>query len=258
MKFTIGADIEVMLEKDGELVSAVPILPPDTEGLKLPNGKIFYDNVLAEFTVTPSKSSNEFVKNITENLHGALDIVSKHSMKLRMQASARYPRKELDSDQARRFGCSPDYDAYDLCVNQVAMEAAETDLRSAGAHIHFAHDIFADPMKVVEMIKLMDLFIGVPSITMDNSPEAKERRTLYGKAGAHRPKNYPGGEYRALSNFWVKNPKTIQWVYNTTKKCLELLLDGRTVSNLGFDEQEVRRIINEADEVAAKELIKKL
>ena len=175
-----------------------------------------------------------------------------------MQASARYPKEELESNAAKRFGCSPDFCAYEMKVNEVAFDAHETDLRSAGAHIHFSHEIFADPYKVIDMVKLMDLFIGVPGVVMDDSAAAKERRTLYGKAGAHRPKDYPGGEYRTLSNFWIKEEASIRWAYAQTQRCLELVLDGESVTSLGHDEQEVRRIINEGDVTAAKELTKAL
>jgi len=255
IEWTCGADIEMMLEKDGKLISAVPLLPSDQHANKLPHGTVFHDNVLAEFTIKPASSHEEFVRYIRGNVHAIEQALSKNGVKTRIAASAHYPESELESDQAKRFGCSPDFDAYALVHNKVAAEAHETDLRSAGGHIHFSHPIFEDPYKIVEMIKLMDLFLGVPSIVLEQSPAAAERRTLYGKAGAHRPKNYPGGEYRALSNFWMKDEKTIQWVYDQTQKCLELLLSNQTVTELGFDEKEIQRIINEADIKAAKALM---
>jgi hypothetical protein len=255
MKWTIGADIEVMLEKDGKLVSAVPVLPRDDRGADLPNGKIFHDNVLAEFTVTPSGSESEFATNILDNLTAAKEMLEQHQIEFRVQASARYDATELNCRDAQVFGCSPDFDAYAMCVNRVADDADETDLRTAGGHIHFSHEIFEDPFKVIEMIKLMDLYLGVPSILKDNTREAQERRSLYGKAGAHRPKRYPGGEYRSLSNFWIKDEATIKWAYKQTEKCLQSLLDGKTVVELGYDEAEIQRIINEADETAARALV---
>jgi hypothetical protein len=249
MDWTIGTDIEMMLEKAGKLVSAVPILGND--GVSLPHGQIFYDNVLAEFTVNPSSSRKSFIKTIRENLDAATALFAKNDIVYRVISSARYPMTELQSDAAKLFGCSPDYDAYSLTVNEVAQSAEETDLRSAGGHIHFGHSIFGDPYKVVDMIKLMDLYLGVPSVLKDNTPEAKERRVLYGKAGAHRPRDYPGGEYRSLSNWWIRNDDSIGWVYDQTERCLDHLLSGNTVQSLGFDELEIQRVINEGDEVVA-------
>lgn len=157
MDWTIGADIEVMLEKNGKLISAVALLPSDQCANELPHGTVFHDNVLAEFTIKPASSHKEFAQYILENVHAIEQALLKDGVKTRITASARYPKSELESDQAKRFGCSPDYDAYALKVNQVTAEAHETDLRSAGGHIHFSHPIFEDPYKVIDMIKLMDL-----------------------------------------------------------------------------------------------------
>ncbi len=254
MNWTIGADVEIMLEKQGKLISAVPLFPSDQHADELPHGTVFHDNVLAEFTIKPASSYEEFARHILENVSAIEQALLKDNVKTRIVASARYPQSELESDQAKRFGCSPDYDAYELCHNEVTAEAHETDLRSAGGHIHFAHLIFADPYKVVEMVKLMDVFLGVPSIILDDTPESKERRVLYGKASAHRPKNYPGGEARILSNFWIKSSQLIKWAYSGTEHCLKSVLDNQTVVSLGLEEKEIQRIINEADIVAAKQL----
>jgi hypothetical protein len=95
------------------------------------------------------------------------------------------------------------------------------------------------------MVKLMDLYLGLPSLIHDSGPEANERRTLYGAAGAHRPKpEYPGGEYRSLSNFWMKDARLIGWVYDMTEVCLAHVVNGDTVESLGFDAEEIKTIID--------------
>ena len=245
MKFTIGADIEFMLEKDGELISAIPVLGHD--GRELPHGRIFFDNVLAEFTVDPADSREGFVNNVWKNFNAAKEQFAKDGIGVRLTASAHYPESELDTDEARLFGCSPDYCAYELQVNEVAAAADETTLRTAGGHIHFSHPIFEDPYKIVEMIKMMDLRIGTLSVIKDNTPEAIERRSLYGSAGAHRPKEYPGGEYRPLSNWWIKDVENINHIYTLTERCLQDIVDGKTVESMGFDAEHIRQIINEGN-----------
>jgi len=255
MKFMIGTDAEIMLKKRNKFVSAIPVL--GKKGAKLPFGKLFYDNVLAEFTVKPAKNSKDFIKHIQRNLKAAERYFKKKGIEIYFVSSAHYPKKELGHPMAKVFGCSPDYNAYDVCVNKVSSSASKTNLRSAGAHVHFSNKVFADPYKVIEMIKMMDLILGVPSLIIDNTPEAKERRKLYGKAGAHRQKEeYPGGEYRTISNFWIKTPELINWVYCGTAKSLGEILKGNTVSKLGFNEKKIRKIIDTGNIKRAEALCK--
>ncbi len=256
MDFTIGADIEFMLEKDGGLVSAVPVL--GHEGRELPYGRIFFDNVLAEFTVDPAASRDGFINNVWENLEEARRQFAKDGIGIRVAASAHFPQDELETDEAKLFGCSPDFCAYELAVNKLSCNAEDTTLRTAGAHVHFCHPVFEDPFKVVEMIKLMDLRLGILSVVEDDTDEARERRSLYGAAGAHRPKEYPGGEYRPMSNWWIRDRESIGIVYDLTSRCLQDLVDGQTVNSLGFDPETVRNTINNGDVVVAKEILEKL
>lgn len=264
MKWTIGADIEMMLARYNRLISAVPVL--GKAGKELPHGHIFFDNVLAEFTVTPADNKDDFVKNIVGNMGAAKKIFELQGIEVKMDASNLYPSDELQTAEAQQFGCSPDFDAYDLVQNEVAEEAHETNFRTAGGHIHFAHEYFGEceddddnAMRVVEMIKMMDLYLGVPSIIRDRTNASVSRRALYGKAGAHRwiPR-YPGGEYRTLSNFWTKNAEGVQWAYEQTEKALSLVTDGETVVSLQYDEEEIRCLINDADVNAAQKIIGKL
>jgi hypothetical protein len=258
MDFTIGADIEVMLERDGKLVSAVPVLPAQDHGRELPYGVIFHDNVLAEFNVDPARSKEGFVNNVLENVAATVELLRPEQIGLRIVSSAHYPDSELQTEAAKEFGCSPDFCAYKIDQNIVEWTADQTTLRTAGAHIHFGHEIFIDPFKVVDMVKLMDVFIGIPSVLRDNGPEAVERRTLYGKAGAHRAKAYPGGEYRPMSNWWVRDRSTIEWVYDRTASCLKRLLAGDTLESLGFDPEVIQDVINNGNETAAAEINEKV
>ncbi|GAF96989.1 unnamed protein product, partial [marine sediment metagenome] len=114
---------------------------------------------------------------------------------------------ELDCDEARRFACDPDFDPYDISINVMAPDASEGTLRSCGGHIHLGNEKVGDDFDMqLEVVKTMDIFLGMPSLLLDKDPTSQRRRELYGKAGAHRPKPY-GVEYRALGNFWLSHPK---------------------------------------------------
>lgn len=107
----------------------------------------------------------------------------------------------------------------------------------------------------LDVVKAMDLFLGVPSVLMD---EGEERKQLYGKAGAHRPKPY-GVEYRTLSNFWIapggtdtRRKELCSWVWKSTELAL---------SNLGVAEKHEATIldaINNNNKKAAKYLVKQM
>ena len=94
------------------------------------------------------------------------------------------------------------------------------------------------------VIKAMDLFLGVPSVLMDNGID---RKKLYGKAGAFRSKPY-GVEYRTLSNFWIFKPELIDWVWRNCERAL---------GNLGAAAQasHVEECINNNDAKLAQALI---
>ena len=136
------------------------------------------------------------------------------------------------------FGCEPDYNAYTKQANPKP-NPTHPGMRSAGGHIHVETD--ANKLAVV---KAMDLFLGVPSVIMDNGVERKQ---LYGKAGAFRPKAY-GVEYRTLSNFWVFDPKLIDWVWRNTERALNNLKAAKMVDL-------VEECINKNDEKLAYSII---
>ena len=275
IKFIIGTDVEAMIRNDkGGLQSAIPIIGLGNRHV-LPEGEVYHDNMNLEFTVTPAKSKPEFTNNIAANIAAIQKILDKKKYQLAWLASGNYPKEQIDCEEARVFGCEPDFDPYTMMVNAPDENPAETTLRSCGGHVHFSHSWFGEPdgqddesvfaraMRVIETIKLMDLTLGLPSLILDNTEESVLRRRLYGNAGAHRPKDeYPGGEYRALSNFWCAKPELINWVYDATEKAIALAIEGKTQADFGIDGEgannTVRDIINENNIEGATALIAKL
>src|SRR5690606_24428610 len=131
--------------------------------------------------------------------------------------SANLDRMYLETENALTFGCQPDYNAYTMQTNLRPNTSDET-LRSAGGHIHIGYkdapeydpEYYIPDEERANIVRALDLFIGVPSILLE--PDNK-RKELYGKAGAFRPKPY-GLEYRTISNYYMEDKKLIEWVYN--------------------------------------------
>lgn len=250
--FTIGTDPELFLkEKEtGKYKSAIPFLEGTKENpdvMECGSG-LQRDNVALEFATPPKDSETDFVKSIQDAF---MNIVKKipdgHEMVV--TPSANFDEDQLDHPEAKRFGCSPDYDAYIPAQNPPA-QCEDKTFRSCGAHIHAGYvegsgnDFLLDPWGKINTILTMDAVHGMISVVLDNSKEAIERRKLYGKAGSHRPTDY-GVEYRSLSNFWMKSPELVMLMYRLTDDVLKLMREDRSDALIdGIGRENMQNIIN--------------
>lgn len=252
-RFTIGTDPEFFLKETatGKLKSAIPFIEGTKHEPKTlkSGGTIQRDNVAVEFATPPAVDGHDFVDKVRASFMEVLTHLPK-GYELEPLPSANFDEDQLDNPEARAFGCSPDYDAWALCMNEPTA-ASQTNFRSCGAHIHVGHvpgdgnEFLLDPMGKVETVKAMDLFHGIISTILDNSSPAIERRKLYGKAGCHRPTNY-GLEYRVLSNYWMKSPSTVMLMDSLTYDMLNAVrtdMHKSMIEEVG--EHEIQSIIND-------------
>ncbi len=263
---TIGADIEVFVKnrKTGEIISAEGLI----EGSKYephffdPNDKFAstqLDNVLAEFTIAPAKKQSDFIAHLNKSI-GYIKSVLPEGLDIAVVASSSLNDKYLQTEQAKMFGCEPDFNAYTMSINSKPY-SEDPNLRSAGGHLHFGYEGIENEFKGsvyryavdeqrANIIRVLDLFIGIPSVKME--PDSK-RKELYGKAGAFRPKRY-GVEYRTVSNFYLKNNDLKKWVYNAGRNAFSFISQNgylnNELSNL------IQTTINNNDKDTADKLIK--
>jgi hypothetical protein len=246
--FTIGADPELFLmNPEQKLISVVGLIGgTKTEPMPIGNGcAIQEDNVAAEFCIPPCESADAFVAAIQYSLGDIDTRAQKLGLTLAtLTASASFDRDQLRTSAAREFGCDPDYNAYTMRTNP-RPKAQDKTLRSAGGHVHVGTS--HDPSNI---IKTMDLFLGVPSVLIDKD---ERRRQLYGKAGSFRPKPY-GVEYRTLSNFWIWDKKTINWVYHQVSTCIDKC-ESFISSTTEEDRTQIQDCINNNDKDTAKQLV---
>ena len=152
---------------------------------------------------------------------------------------------------ARELGCSVDFNAWLQCTNP--KPDAEVDWRSAAGHIHIGAEELKDQSLVEECVKVLDLFLGLPSVLLD---EERERRKLYGKAGCFRfATSFRGFEYRVLSNFWLKSEGLMGWVYENTQAAINFINEGKTIAP--EDEFIIQEGINTYNEDFAREMVSK-
>ncbi len=239
MNISTGSDPEFFLtDTDGHVVSShtAKVKGDKNRPYPLDCGFMHRDNVLMELNVPPSTSEEEWITNHMKCLQQATSEISdNYKYKVADIASVYMDDDELWHPEAMIFGCDADFNAWSGTKNPSPKQ--DGTLRSAGGHIHIGYDNPSKDM-TLRIVKAMDLFLGIPSLFMDDDTQ---RRALYGKAGAHRPKPY-GVEYRTLSNFWTRSPELLSWAYCQTQRAVDWA-ESDEYTELGF----VERIINEGD-----------
>lgn len=253
--FLLGADPEVFVGDKQSIRSIIgKIGGTKDHPLPLPIGDGFAiqeDNVAVEYNIPASESKQLFVENITsamEFIGGVLkDRYGLHFVK---DSAVSFPDTELSDPRAHVFGCDPDFNAWSKTMNHKP-NAEDKNLRTCGGHVHIG--VVGTKYEVCrpeEIIKACDLFLGVPSVFMDDGVKRKE---MYGKHGAFRKKSY-GVEYRTLSNFWIFSKETIEWVHEQVERALDAVLNG-----MSFDEdaENIQKAIDNNDRPLAQMLVDK-
>lgn len=251
VEFTIGADPEVFLmNPDGSPAIAIGKLGgTKREPRPVPLGAVQEDNVLAEFNIDPADHPDMFVNNIQSvmgELRGLLP-----EFQLGVVSSMRFdPMALIEYPEALEFGCDPDWNAWTGEINDPPNPM--TEMRTAGGHIHIGFDRINEDT-APQFVQMLDFYLGLPSVLLDDDTD---RRGLYGKAGAYRPKPY-GVEYRTLSNFWIKEEIYMRWLYHN---CRQSLVDfNRLDAMLGrYDGDTIQAVINESRKDEARSIVRDL
>lgn len=262
--FTIGCDPEFFLRqrKSGKMICAIPFIKGTKykpEMLPSGSGNIQRDNVAVEFATNPASGPKDFVEKIQQTLADVRNKVPK-DCELLAEPSAHFAQDQLKHPDSQVFGCDPDFNAWTVTENG-APHLEDLTFRSCGAHIHIGHqegdgnEFLLSFDGKIQTIRTMDAVHGIIATILDSSESANARRQLYGKAGAHRPKDY-GVEYRVLSNFWLKSPELVMLIYNLTEDVVKLVRDGKheeLISKIGED--KIQNIINNGIMEEAKKVM---
>jgi hypothetical protein len=221
----VGCDPEVFYkDTKGDFVSAHDILP-GTKAVphKVPYGAVQVDGLAAEFNTDPADSAMAFVTNISQVMT-SLQGMSK-GMTLAIEPFAVFNQEYLDSlpEEVRVLGCNPDYNAWTGQVNPPPV--SKDGMYTASGHVHIGWCTQADPMEeyhfldCCRFVKQLDYYLGLYSLQWD--PD-NTRRSMYGQAGAMRPKPY-GVEYRVLSNQWLKSESLQSWIFSAVQYAAQQL-----------------------------------
>lgn len=239
---TLGADPELFLKHKvtGEFISSIGLIGGSKE-YPMPIGEgcaVQEDNVAVEFNIPPCATAEAFIGSINHNLQYLKARAEELGLELCIQPSATFSNAQLDNPAALEFGCDPDFNAWNGGKQNPRPRATDANLRSAGGHIHVA---VPDGLDILDVVKAMDLFVGCAMLAFDHD---QDRRKLYGKAGAFRPKSY-GVEYRTASNAWIASDARMRWAWDQTEKAVAFVAEGGKLDE--SDAYLIQKCINESD-----------
>ncbi len=262
-KFTLGCDPELFIvDAEGKPVSAHGLIPgTKKEPHPVPAGAIQVDGIAGEFNTNPVDSGNfeEFNANIVRVLQELSKAVKKGNPDARFQITPtmHFDQAFLDGlpDEAKELGCDPDYNAYTLEPNP--RPDGDRLFRTGSGHIHvgWGAGIPVDNEEHIricaDFVKMLDFTTGFFMTFIDRNPE---RRELYGKAGAFRPKPY-GVEYRTPSNVWIRSKMFRKLMFASINKAIIYMRSGKNPGMFISDPSRIQSIINEGDWKMASEYL---
>jgi len=236
MSVLIGADPELFAFKGDKPISVHNLLSGDKRNpLPVDEGAVQVDGTAAEFNIIPTDSVDVFVNRIIKVRKNIESIIQQADKDVVLRS---VPAVKFDSDYwatipsaNKELGCDPDFDAYtgkeNVIIPEEKRKGFET-MRTGSGHIHIGWRNPKKPFK--DDVEKYDHFVNCRVLTMliDNVilpfeykwDKDVERRKLYGKPGAFRPKPY-GLEYRVLSNAWVDQPDIARVLFETIIELVE-------------------------------------
>lgn len=223
---TFGADPEFFLV-DTYTASTVPAFEiiPETDKnhhLDIGNGfNVHADNAALEFNFPPESTPaglRRVVNTIIPRAERWLRFLGAEHRYLSLSdyIVGEFDAESLDNDMGRTIGCDPDFNAYTEMMNPQVDIATLGNTRVAGGHLHLGtkggllsckEDYFSFARSVDLLVRNSELLNAFYS---EKLPEIRQREKTYGAKGAFRPKpEYPGIEYRSVSNMWIFNVNII-------------------------------------------------
>ena len=264
--FTLGCDPEFFVRDSfGNLVTAHGLIPGDKKKPhKVTLGAIQVDGMALEINIDPVPASDfeAFNKGIITVVNGLKKAMpADHTIVVDPSVTFDAAYYAGVPEEAKELGCDPDFCAYtEDFFEPNPRPDGPPGLRSAAGHIHigWGQDIPVENPEHVEIcrnvVRNLDCFVGLGMICIDGDAE---RRKIYGKAGAYRPKPY-GVEYRTPSNVWLRSKGARRFIHTLVNTCLRDMQKGagaafQRLAESGYD---VPAIINNGDAETAEKLLR--
>lgn len=255
MNILVGCDPEVFVKKDGLFHSAFGLIKGDKKNPQpVKRGAVQVDGMALEFNIDPASNSDEFILNVEEVYATLRAMVPEYEVVATPVAHFTPEYMKAQPAAALELGCDPDFNGWTYQANP--RPQGDRPFRTAAGHVHIGWtegenvQDFEHFQKCCHVAKQMDFFLGLPSLFYDHD---KQRRELYGRAGACRVKSY-GAEYRTLSNEWLNSRERMKWVFDAVQIGMERLIEGDCLYEKYGD---IQNIINSSDWSAAEAILHK-
>ncbi len=244
MDFKLGADPEFFVQEKatGKVISAYGLIEGTKENpIPMGNGSAQVDGMALEVNVKPATTTAEFIENKNSVINALQERLPDYNFLFIPQWDFGKEYMETVPVEAKVLGCTPDFNAYTMQANPIP--DAEVTFRTAAGHIHVG---WTDDMDVTDpghleacsmLVKYLDRSLGVFNAYYEPS---NTRRSLYGAAGAFRPKKY-GVEYRTLSNAWLLNDYYAGIIFETANYVFKNLIKSG-FKEIAFDQTIINRI----------------
>lgn len=236
----IGADPELFAFRGTNPVSVHDVLTGSKDKPKtVPYGAVQVDGTAAEFNIDPCSTKAEFLFRIDKVKSTIESIIKKSdpSLVLRAVPAVTFNKDEWSRipDFNKELGCNPDFNAYTGEANDSPDPSSRPTMRTGSGHIHIGWSHLVEKVHpdvhfqdCRQIVALLDNVILPFEKLWDTDTD---RRSLYGKPGAFRPKSY-GCEYRVLSNAWVDKPKVASWLYDVVHACVKHLMKEKEAKSI--------------------------
>jgi hypothetical protein len=264
----IGCDPEFFIQSQGKHICAIPylggackeLLFPMMENNIIKEGFFFcHDRASVEFNVPPTMDFKTFRDQLNYAKQFILHLVNNDyngpKIEISEDASAFFNWDELTNPKALEVGCHPSWNAWTNSQNKLTKDLEKSNFQCAAFHWHLECDFGCDDKFHLMMacIRAFDLFLGVPSVMMDNDLWRKD--SGYGLAGQFREmldKNR--FEYRVLSNFILFDDVALEFMWNQMFKAIDYVNEFDIITGELGD--RIQKCINTSDKILAYEICK--
>lgn len=254
---TFGNDFEFFIHsnKENRVVSAIDLLKRNKHTpIELgDNIKLYYDNCLGEVAFPPYSSKDEML----QRFHTVFSRIQNYlgsAYQMVFNAGHTFEDDQTDNDEAKEIGCEPSFDVYEQAPIQ--SDAFPDNFRSSGGHWHIGGTLLTDDFAHrVNLVKLLDIYLGCANVVYSDDPTEAKRRTLYGFAGNHRLPPY-GVEYRTLSSSFLNSREQTDLSFDLIQYSLNCIMDEKDEAIIAqVDPNRVKLAINNCDKSLALKVL---